>query len=594
MKRLKLLLFFILSSLSVFLVPLYQFQTSFYARDWGLFNTLSHFVRSSWLNYHQLPMHNPYHLGGMDVLADPQSKVFSPLAIFDLFFQAPYANLLSLFILSVLGGYGMYKLLTYLGFEIKLSLLGSFLYVHLSWFSLHFSEGHIIFGSFQLLSLVLYFTVRIQEPKFKVYLAGLLAFMLLDGGFYAFIYSVLIVLFSFVFRFQGLSFSKFTRSIFHQVKTSLFAIGVFVGISSAKLVPFLMLHRHRTPVLESIQLDLQSLALSLFYPNQWVLLRFPEASYRDYGLNFHEIGAYFGVLSFTIVLWFVIKAFRKNLLPLFLFILLFLWIGTGFGGVFNPWTIFQKIPVINNAHVQTRALIVVNIFLLLLLIHAIKYLSTKVSKKGLRILFLVLVVESIYVSTYPYIKLFSDADSISKSKVFEHLIASDNVDKTVANAGYFRSDGYLWGHDFDLFLHRNAASRSLMDPAVVRGDIKVFDEKGYRGEAYLLQGRGKVKLIHYSPGEITVDLTIKEPAIVQFNTNYLLGWKSDNPNVKIYDKQGLLTISLDSDLVKKVKLTYSPPYYPIIVWIYLISLFVFLTYVYLVEKKGTMLHLLDD
>src|SRR5690606_31091500 len=131
-------------------------------------------------------IHNPYVLGGLDMLANPQSKVFSPLSIFDLLFTAPYANLLSLVALSILGGYGMFKLLHHLKISEVTTLLITFIYMHGSWFSLHFSEGHIIFGSFQLMGWVLFFTLNIYEARFKIYLAALLAFMILDGGMYAF------------------------------------------------------------------------------------------------------------------------------------------------------------------------------------------------------------------------------------------------------------------------------------------------------------------------------------------------------------------------------------------------------------------------
>lgn len=589
MNKIKLFLFFLVSSMSAFIIPLINFHSEFYARDWGLFNSLSYFNKSSWLHYKTFPIHNPYMFGGADILADPQSRVFSPLSVFDLLLDAPYANLISLLCLSMIGAYGMYKLLNHLKMDQLLSLSISFLFAHASWFALHFAEGHIIFGSFQLIGLVLYFTLRIYEPKYKVYLVSLLAFMIVDGGFYAFIYSLLLIFFSFLFRLNSLSFLEFLKSIIPQLKHVVLSLFIFIGIAGAKLIPFLSLHGGREPILENILLDFKSILHSFFLPNQHVLHRFPGASFREYGLSFHEVGAYIGVLSFVIIIYFLYKRMTRQFVPYLLFVVLFFWIGTGIGGQINPWVLFQKIPVVNNAHIQTRALFIVYFILIILLAYALQFIHQTKGKKLYIGLIAILVIESLCVSNYAHFKLYEDSDSLSSSIVFDDLMNHTRVDQTVKGPAYFNDGEYLWGHDFDLFLHENTASKTFMDPAVVRGEIKTIDDPGYRGEVYFLEGKGEIDVLSYTPKSLDVQLMLDEKSKIQFNTNFLLGWKSLNPEVLVSNENGLLTIQIPETGKYKLTLKYSPGYLSYILIGYIFSICLLLVYIYWINKKSLLI-----
>lgn len=405
------------SSLSVFIIPLVKFKEQFIARDWTLYNCFSYFNQSIWLHYKTFPIHNPYVLGGLDLFASPQTKTFSPLAIFDLFLTAPYASLFSVMTLSMIGSYGMYKLLIYLNVKKTVSLLCAILYTHSSWFALHFTEGHITFGSFQLMSLVLYFTLQLEQKKYKIYLAVLLAFMILDGGMYAFIYSIILIGFSYLFRINGISIKTLITSAGVHLKHSGLALIIFVGLSAAKLIPFLSLHYGREPILETIQLDIITIFHLFFNPLQHLHFKIPGL-YENYHIGFHEIGAYIGLISTLLIVVFLLKKYQRKFLPYIIFIVLFFWIGTGIGGEFNPWKIFQQIPIINNAHVQTRALFIVYFMLLILLSFSLDYFLNKMSKYWFFLLVFILVLESLFVSNYSFFQIFQQENSISSSRVF--------------------------------------------------------------------------------------------------------------------------------------------------------------------------------
>jgi hypothetical protein len=122
----------------------------FQGRDWSYFNSLSQVVRSSVLSYGSFPFHDPWVLGGMDLLSNPQTRIFSPSLLFDLLFPPMIAHLAVLTLQCFLGMIGMFRFLRKMELGEKASFLGAVLFCNGTWFGLHFAEGHIPFGVFQL------------------------------------------------------------------------------------------------------------------------------------------------------------------------------------------------------------------------------------------------------------------------------------------------------------------------------------------------------------------------------------------------------------------------------------------------------------
>lgn len=554
----------ILSSLSVFIIPLIKFNHLFIARDWTLYNCLSYFTQSSWLYNKTIPHHNPYVLGGYDIIASPQSKVFSPLTIYDFLFSAPYASLFSLLTLSILGCFGMYKLLCFLKIEKLPALFCALIYAHASWFSLHFSEGHVVFGSFQLMSVVLYFTFNLTKATYKVYLAALLAFMVLDGGMYAFIYSIIVVIFAYIFRLNSLSFKALIKSVNEQFFQSIFALFIFIGLAGAKIIPLLIIHHDRTSIKENILLDMKSILHAFFNPNQYLHLKIPNANFYEYGIKFHEVGAYIGILSGVIILIYLVTKFQRKYIPYLLFMGLFFWVGTGIGYKFNPWSLFQEIPIISNAHIQTRALFLVYFTLIILLGFSLNYFLNCLNKTTFLAIVFLLTIEALIIPNIAFYKVYQHEESLSNSNVFNSYLKNTTVEKTIS------TPGSGWGKDFELFENKNIASRGFIDNAVTQGEIKTITDKDYMGEAYFLLGKGSVQVNSYTPNGLVIKIKTNEPSEIQFNTNFLSNWRSSNDKITVYDKNGLLTIHTDK-IDEIITLKYSPDYLKIILPCYIIS-----------------------
>jgi hypothetical protein len=555
----------VLSGVSVFIIPIIKLMQGIcIVRDWGYFNTLSLTSRSMVLHYHTFPVHNPWLFGGADIIANPQTRVFSPFFIYDLLFFPPLANLLALTTLAIIGSFGMYSLLQYLNLKKNIALLGSILFIHGSWFALHFSEGHIAYGSFLLLGLSFYFILRIREKKFKIYYALLNAFFILDGGFYTFIFTNILFVFS-VFGFiEGLSPKSFFLSVIRQWKESLLGLSIFAMLASAKLIPMLWLYGNRLPILEFQHLSPRVLFHCFFDPFQHIFkdIHAPEVKCR-----FHEIGSYVGIVGVLIIIFFLIKNFQKKFIPYILLTMLFFWTGAGIIEKYNPWLLFQKIPIVHNAHIQSRLFILCFLFFIILLSYSINYIGFNNRKAWFNILFVFFVAESLLVSTYPFYRVVQPNYDVStySSYVLRPLIHNDNIEKTNDIASVD------WGFDFFHFYKKNTGAKMALDPAIVQGEIKSIKDTDYKGEIYLLSGTGQVKMNSYLPGKINLSYNLDSTATIQLNTNYLLGWSSTDKNVTVENRNGLVTIT-PKNLTGTVELRYTPQYLYIIFPLYVLGI----------------------
>lgn len=541
-----------LSTLSAFIKPILLFRSTILVRDWGLFNSLSLFNHSCFTYYKTWPVHNPYVLGGMDVLANPQARSCSPLVLFDLFFHAPIANLLALFTLSCIGILGFYKLLIYLGHTNKTAQLMAFIFIHASWFHLHFAEGHIIFGSFLLIGWIMLCALRFEENRFKLLLAVFLAFMLLDGGMYAFIYSTLTILLLHLFRFEGLSFKRLWKAIRSESVATGLAVLSFVGLAAFKIIPLLSLHASRAPILEWIRLDVKSLIYAFFYPFGHIELNDPDANFKQFG-NFHEIGTYIGLCAVFLILVYLIRNTTRQLIPYVLILFTFLWMGSGWLWTCNPWRLIQKIPLINNAHIQTRCFFLVFFISLLLLAKALQWLES--SRKTWWIIGSFLILESSWMAFYPYYKLSQSEGSHMPRTHFPSCIKNRRIDVT-----HLTPDASGWGFDFEHYRRFNAATKNFMDPSNKTTAAKACTESGYMGESYVISGSGRVKVEQYTPGVLVSICTMNTGGTIEFNTNFLGGWRCKE-GFNVFDNHGLLAVQVPPGN-SRITLFYAPNYLP--------------------------------
>ena len=543
----------VISAVAAFIIPLYKIPHHTLFLDWGYFNGLSLVVRSSILHYGTFPIHNPWLMGGIDIVANPQSRVFSPFVVFDLIFIPPYANLFALITLAIVGSLGFYRLIRYLDINKNIAVIGSILFIHASWFSLHFSVGHIIFGSFQLIGLAFYFILRIREKNFKIYYALLNAFFLLDGAIYAFIFTNLLLAASILFCINGLNPIRFAKSVIIQWKTSLLSILIFLSLASVRILPNLIVHSVGRPKGESLVLSLKYVFHGFFNPFQT-----PLTIIGDPGTllpPFQEVGAYLGLFGILIITSFLFSVKSRKSFSYIIVGLFFFWLGSGWLDGINPWQLFQHIPILNNAHVPSRTFLFTYLMFLILLCFALDFFASKLQPAIFKIIVGLLIAESLFVSAYPYYNVFKKDRFLCKTEIFDALIVSNTIDKTVAQS----SESPGSGKDFLLYFETDTGSKSTYEPISTGGKIRSVDDADYLGEIYLVKGKGTVSIDNYTPGKIQISYDLDTISEIQLNTNYLAGWNSSDSGILVTKSDGLLTIKPDK-LSGKAVFFYRPDY----------------------------------
>lgn len=537
--------------------------------DWAYFSSLSLVTRSIVLEGQEFPLRDPWVAGGLDLLANPQTRIFSPNVVLDIFLDPYAANIVSLILGGFFGMFGMFRLARLLGAERITALLCAIVFVNSSWFGNHFAEGHIPFNSFQQMPWLLYLLLRPYDRRTFPLISLLLAFLLLDGGIYAFIFSILLMLILALFRVVNLkSLLMPTGSLPNSISILVLSFFALMLLASVKVVPVLGLFSERTPQQEFVVMTMKDVAISLFYPAQSPLFSLS----KSLPWRMHEYGCYIGSLTIVVAWGFISRTFDKRSLKFLLACIFFIWVGAGWGGYLNPWQIFMRIPVINNAHVQSRLFLLSYIFLILSVISPLNRIFNKRPKFFL-LLFYFMIAEFTFVKAYPAFSAFQGA---SRPNPRVNLIPYDGITKTVLFAK--KPDHYFDGRKSSVFTY---------EPAAISTGVVPYDSDSYKGEAWVSNGSGKVSIIRHTPNRIQVAYDLLEKSNVTFNTNFLLGWDSRQNNVNVQaNNVNLLTAVIPAGQ-GVVELEYRPWYFQFIAASFVVGVLFFGWLLLLRDRKIT-------
>ncbi len=540
-------LWLFLSTCLLYIVPLLNLFTTPRA-DWDYFNGLSLFVSSSIHHYRGFPIHDPWMCGGLDYLTNIQNRVFSPLGLLDLIFRPFHANLASLMLCSGIGLFGAYLCGRRLNFGVFTSALFGYIFISSSWFGLHFAEGHIRFGSIQLLPLLLFLTFDFERKKNILAIIIIESLIALDGGFYALIFSIYLILTAIIIGLGGLSFSRVRRFLSARPGFVFISLLTFVLLSSPKLLPVFFAKQNVYIPFSGNSMTLRDILTSFFNPFQHADSPFTGI----YEYRFHEFGNYLGILTISLFILSVVR-FRRDTIGIVGAVLFWLWAGLGWGGIFNPWTL-HEFSLFSVAHVQSRVFIIADIFILLL---GARFLN--VLEKDHRRTFILtatcLVLEMTFVRNYPYYKSLLLKQSPAKADTIRNW----TVLKTLYRANV--PEHYLLD---------NAGSRNCPEPSFSQRKALVAGTANYFGEVHILGNAAseQATLISYNPGEIHFRLspTLAYPVDVEFNTNELYGWRSSSDRATVIPDTGMLRVRVEGAADEYV-INYRPSYFS---WIFIL------------------------
>lgn len=514
-----------LLSLAPLLVFLSKFPLS-PRRDWDYFNSLSLIIGDS-LNKGELPLLDPWICGGIDILANPQNWIYSPFALFSLFFSPFLSNTLSLLVCAVLGFLGMFKLTEDNDDVLNRSLLAT-LFCLSPFFFLHFAEGHIPYRTFYFLPWILYFIRKLSLKN--LWLTNLcLAFMFLDGGIYPFYFSLILI----CINLEWTKFFQLVRSKESFPIVVLMTVS-FVLLIFAKALPVLWIHENRIPQHETVTYSLSNVVQALYDYRQSNFLSMPGQRY-----SFHEYGHYLGI-GLSILFLLSLKNSGKNLKILFQ-LGLFTWIAFGIGGELNPWLLIKKIPFIKHLHVQSRFLIMLFLMMLLLIN------KWQGWKKAKTVLLILAVMELMFVGIYITIHSFQYSIDSRSIKMSTYNNPQSSYAKHITKPEIYSSEGRL--------------SFQCYEPANPNLLLKQSDLFSITGLTALMSGN---TMTIFDPQKRST------PYLMNYNWNG--GWKCDGCEAS--KKQGLIEIS-PSGKSTEIKLTYEPVHYKFSIILLLLGLALF-------------------
>jgi len=224
---------------------------------WVPFYTITHF--------HQFPFWNPYKCGGMPVLVNPVSALFTPFLLLDLWFGPVTGARLQIVAHIAIAFGGAYALARVLGISKLGAIACASAFAGSSWYYLRVETGHLNFmpGAYAPWSIAMLYLGSLRRRLMPAALGGLvMAAALMEGG----IHPVLQVVLLLALLAPMLAVQR--RTLFPLLVLA--TMGVFAaGFASVELLPGLSyMGIHARPISPDEITDVRPLLQSLFSHDQ--------------------------------------------------------------------------------------------------------------------------------------------------------------------------------------------------------------------------------------------------------------------------------------------------------------------------------------
>lgn len=535
-KTLAIILFFLFIT-TIFWFPIIPNINNLGCSDWDQLFSLHEVPLKTILEYHQFPFWNPYSCGGVSLIGNPQARFFSPSIIYTLLSGTIMGVKLEILTHLFIGLLGMYFLMRHLGIKGISSLIPSILFMLNSKYALHLHEGHTFWLTIAYLPLVFLFYLKSLEQKKYIFASAFfIALMIFEGGTYIVIATVF-----------GLGIYSLLNAIRRKRLRPLITIVIIflfsILFSAPKLLPSTELMFQYPRIIDCDDF------IPLEYLDEIFLHDKHELNGRQFMSKYywHEYGANLGIMPLVL---FAVSAvvLIKKWWPLILTGVLFFFLGLGNFSPYSPWNILQKLPVFNLMRVPSRFLIFF-IFAFSILTGLLIYLFEKRQTID-KILKYTLLLSLLGFLVFDLIKVNSVIcrESFQIKNVFQKEHGLFRQTKQGPDYGAYSSM-------YPLIL-KNLGVVDAYEPIPVEINAVPSDDENYRGEFYLLEGKGEVSLSYWSPNKITLDLDMDNTDTLVINQNYDKGWKTYS-SLSIKPTKGLLSLQVTPS-VKKITLFYFP------------------------------------
>lgn len=502
--------------------------------DWDQHYAYAESAIISIIKYHQLPLWNPYHCGGIPKIGNPQSNFLNPLFLIVLI-SGPVVGYKILFLTYFfIGLYGFYLLGQYLKISKISSIALSATYMFSGITFMPLASGVTNFFPLALLPLL-----YLSFLKKQVLLSGLILTLIFFGGYH---YILNIILFLFIISLTEI----YSQKSLQPLKTFIISSLVFLSLSSIKLIPMLeiTLSYPRFSNEGFSGYSLSSLANSLFNREQ-AIENFPSWGVNNLnffsGINWdiHENGMYVGLASFILFLFGIKKQYKKHKKLLFVF-LFFLILSFGLNIFPSPYKILHDLPFFNFMRVAQRYSYFFMIFYVIFVGFGLDYLikKFKISKK-IVILFIIINTIDLFIVNKKIVDASFNSPplpTIEKTENFKQRCSSHTAQTPYDS----------FSDEYPYTLANYGTTKNCYENIPFKIAALCETDPAYRGEHYLLNNNGRIKNINWSPNAIEFYLEINQNDTLIVNQNFNSNWKAEinGKKAESLNTNGLLSVNV--------------------------------------------------
>ncbi len=510
-------------------------------RDWDQAEALRYLTVKSLRVFHQFPSWNPYACGGHPAWAAPEGdpNVVSPLLPVYLLLSLAAAMHVEIVVFVVAAVAGTWLLASRFTRSPALRALAAVVFVLDGRWAMQLAAGHLWHLSYALVPWALFFLDRatFADPSAGpprrgdvVWAGACLSGMVYTGAVYAWPQTALLL------GVYALWLAVAMRSL-RPVLALALSTAVAFGLSAPKLLPALdVLARYPRVTIAAVKLSPEALSAALLDPAQ----TFNVGAGVGAGPWF-EVGIYVGTLAAAWLVLGAIFAGGRREQPLRALAVVFVALALGPFHEYAPWTLARQLPVLSSQAMPSRWLI-------------LAVLATACAAAGASERLLVhagrlrLGLEVALVGAVAWIGL--DVTAVARKPLLEELTvtAPASPDQTATFVTETRLPASLQPADASApaTLPAERANLGTIECNTFPGlsnfaglasslpgydgrpsgiGARGRDDGEYRGEAYLVEGRGLARIVAWAPGAVTVQVEgARAGDHLVLNQNWDPGW----------------------------------------------------------------------
>ena len=543
-----------------FWAPAFHHLTASGWGDWQWFHHMWESGRIAIERWHEVPLFDPHHCGGVPLWGNPQAQVYAPTYLmFVLPFGTTIGHKLYVVFHAAVGIAGTYL---YARRELRLaeiaSTFGAIVFTTTGFFAWHGAGGHATFLAFYYGPLLMLSWRRsARDYRYAAAVALIMSLVIFEGGHYPFPYFLIWLTFDLALRLVVRGHGRL-RAV-----ASAVLAGVLTGlVACMRVVPILitiLAHPHPVPDSDSLTLDevLQILTqrdqTQMFFPgHQWV---WPEyGGYVGYGAL---ALALFGLFVATAdVMRLRPSRARIELVILVLGAILFTTMMQGNAGPHYPWPMIQELPFYRSIHVPSRWRVMVIWHVAMFGALAIDALERSTRSLDMRRPF-----QRIAAALPVILLLMTTADVWSVSWTVVDRWGGPVIGQGVPSHRFHLVSGGNYFGDYANYPSENVGTEECYDP--IPWDISPALWLGDEPFARLADGtEGTVHDAGRTSLTLWADVELTAPGRVVFDQNYFEEFVPDRGTLA--DEEELTAVDLPAGR-QRVTLRFSPPDLPYVV-----------------------------